>query len=424
MFEAARWGDEIEHTGALAGFLAGAVIGLAIAAAGAFFICTGGLGGILLGAVVGLGASMVPMLGEKFGSSFSSPAGQIERDGCSTNVFINRRNAAHAQLSTTKCDKHPPPVLVAEGSSNVFINGVAASRKGDKLTCGAKISGGSNNVFIGGGTTRYLPVDDEVPQWLRVTVDVLMVVASMGRSVASVYRLGVQAGLKAAGPCALRTGATIAASYLAGRFIIGPAVERAIGGFIGNPVDMTNGRKLLGDETDFVLPGLMPIEWSRFYASDLTVDSVLGQGWILPWEQSLRRSGGFVYHTDNQGRTVPFIDLEPGESIYNAHERIHLVRTAGGHYLLQTLDNTFFYFGEVPNDNTRAPLLRLENALGHYLHFTHSADGRLADVTAPGGVRVHLHYDNPLGRLTDVKRVVADSAVETLVRYRYDDNGQ
>ena len=118
-----------------------------------------------------------------------------------------------------------------------------------------------------------------------------------------------------------------------------------------NPVDLTTDRKLIPDEIDFSLPGLMPIEWSRFYASDLTVDSMLGRGWVLPWEQRLRRSGGFVYHTDNQGRSVPFIDLEPGESIYNPHERIHLVRTEAGHYILQTLDNVFFYFGEVSKDN-------------------------------------------------------------------------
>ncbi len=145
---------------------------------------------------------------------------------------------------------------------------------------------------------------------------------------------------------------------------------------------------------------------------------------MLPWEQSLRRSGSFVYLTDNQGRSVPFVDIEPGESIYNPYEQIYLVRSPGGHYLLQTLDNTFFYFGEVPDDNTPAPLQRLENALGHYLHFTRTADGTLTDISAPGGVRVHLHYDNPLGRLTDVKRVVDNEAVETLVQYRYDDNGQ
>nr|WP_268796877.1 RHS repeat-associated core domain-containing protein [Pseudomonas sp. BSw22131] len=199
-----------------------------------------------------------------------------------------------------------------------------------------------------------------------------------------------------------------------------------MGGFIGNPVDLTTGRKLLLDsgETDFVLPGLMTIEWSRFYASDLTVDSVLGQGWVLPWEQSLRRSGSFVYLTDNQGRSVPFVDVEPGERIYNPYEQIYLVRTQGGHYLLQTLDNVFFYFGEVPDDNTSVPLQRLENALGHYLHFTRTTEGTLTDISATGGVRVHLHYDNPLGRLTDVKRVVDNEAVETLVQYRYDDNGQ
>jgi hypothetical protein len=68
---------------------------------------------------------------------------------------------------------------------------------------------------------------------------------------------------------------------------------------------------------------------------------VLGQGWVLPWEQSLRRSGSFVYLTDNQGRSVPFVDVEPGERIYNPYEQIYLVRTQGGHYLLQTLDNVF-----------------------------------------------------------------------------------
>ncbi|SET47887.1 YD repeat-containing protein [Pseudomonas graminis] len=39
-------------------------------------------------------------------------------------------------------------------------------------------------------------------------------------------------------------------------------------------------------------------------------------------------------------------------------------------------------------------------------------------------MRIHLHYDNQRGRLTDVKRIVDNLAVETLVQYRYDDNGQ
>ena len=45
------------------------------------------------------------------------------------------------------------------------------------------------------------------------------------------------------------------------------------------------------------------------------------------------------------------------------------VCTEGGHYILQTLDNLFFYFGEVPDTNSEVPLQRIENALGHFLHF-------------------------------------------------------
>ncbi len=157
-------------------------------------------------------------------------------------------------------------------------------------------------------------------------------------------------------PCALKLISGFVTGEVASRYVAEPVARQVIGDLTGNPLDMTTDRKLLVNETDFVLPGMMPIEWPRFYASDLAIDSVLGQGWVLPWEQSLRRSGGFVYHTDNQGRSVPFIDLEPGESIYNPNEKIHLVRTAGGHYLLQTLDNVFFYFGEVPDDNTAVPL--------------------------------------------------------------------
>lgn len=124
---------------------------------------------------VGLAGNAIASIGESIGSAFSSPAGQIE--SASPNVFINGRPAAFAIESTAVCDKHSPIVKVAEGSSNVFINGQPAARKGDKLTCGAKIGTGSPNVFIGGGTQRYLPVDDEVSAMARYTVDILLVMA-------------------------------------------------------------------------------------------------------------------------------------------------------------------------------------------------------------------------------------------------------
>ncbi|MCY1464632.1 hypothetical protein D9M71_826790 [compost metagenome] len=58
--------------------------------------------------------------------------------------------------------------------------------------------------------------------------------------------------------------------------------------------------------------------------------------------------------------------------------------TEGGHYFLQTLDNLFFYFGEVPDDDSRVPLQRIENALGHFLHFTRT--GQPHPAVAGSGV--------------------------------------
>ncbi|MEE1920219.1 hypothetical protein V0R52_27925 [Pseudomonas asiatica] len=57
-----------------------------------------------------------------------------------------------------------------------------------------------------------------------------------------------------------------------------------------------------------------------------------------------------------------------GKRIYNPHKQVYLVCAEGGHYILQTLDNLFFYFGEVPDTNSEVPLQRIENALGHFLH--------------------------------------------------------
>ncbi|OPE56507.1 type IV secretion protein Rhs, partial [Pseudomonas syringae pv. tomato] len=422
MFEAARLMDEIDHTSAMTGFVLGAIVGIAAVAYVSFTVATCGLGGILLGLAVGLAGNAIASLGESIGAAFSSAAGQIESG--SPNVFINGRPAAFAIDSTAVCEKHSPIVKVAEGSSNVFINGKPAARKGDKLTCGAKIGTGSNNVFIGGGTHRYLAVDDEVSATARYTVDILLVVAGGAKAVGSIAKLGLQAGLKAAGPCALRFMGGIVLSDAIVRFGVAPLAEKVLGGLHGNPVDTTTGRKLLIDEFDFSLPGRMPIEWTRFYASDLNVDSVLGKGWVLPWEQSLRRKGSFLYLSDNQGRSVPFVTLDYNQRIYNAQEQLYLVRTNGGHYLVQTLDNVFYYFGEVPDDNQPVPLERIENALGHFLHFVRSEDGVLTDICATGGQRVHLHYDEVSHRLSTVKRIVDGKAVETLVRYHYDSNGQ
>ena len=76
MFEAARLTDPIAHTSALAGFLTGAVLGVALIATVAFATFTCGFGvALVAGLLAGVGATAILGLGEAIGKMFSSPSG-------------------------------------------------------------------------------------------------------------------------------------------------------------------------------------------------------------------------------------------------------------------------------------------------------------------------------------------------------------
>jgi len=166
MSEGGRVGDPIAHSSALGGLLTGLAVGAAVAIGVVAIVGSGGLAAVVM---VGAGIAGGARVGEVIGglASFSNDTGKI-LDG-SPNVFINGRPAALAHESSVGCDKHGIQ-RIAEGSSNVFINGRPVARKGDRSTCGGKISSGSPNVFIGGATAQTDEIDPEVPDWLRAAI--------------------------------------------------------------------------------------------------------------------------------------------------------------------------------------------------------------------------------------------------------------
>ena len=52
---------------------------------------------------------------------------------------------------THGCVAHPAHSgVIASGSASVYINGKAAGRIGDSVSCGGSVAVGSSNVMIGG----------------------------------------------------------------------------------------------------------------------------------------------------------------------------------------------------------------------------------------------------------------------------------
>lgn len=221
MYEAARVDDPIYHTSALAGFLIGAIIGIAIIAVAsfAFFTC-GFLAGLILSFLADQIASGVLQLGEAIGRSIHSTVGKILTG--SDNVSTNSRPAARAVLSTVICEDHSPEIRIAQGSGNIYINSQPAARKDDHTECDAVIEDGSPNVFLGGGTQTVLEISPEIPDWLRQVVDVLYVVAGMLGGLAGAARQAAKLGTKFGTKCA--------AKFIGGQ-LVGMGVSEAAMGF-------------------------------------------------------------------------------------------------------------------------------------------------------------------------------------------------
>ncbi len=429
------WGNLAKMGGSLiVGALVGAALTAVAVAAVGFVVGTGGLG---LGAVLAIGFCVsVAMEGSGLNGFIDRTINDLV-DRCippsiegkiasgSPDVNINSLAAARAAAPGEKdiitCAQHggPPPML-AQGSDNVFINDHPASRKDDQTTCGGKIAEGSGDVFIGGGTLTVREIEDERPWWIAALGTALGVALALcGRG-----RMNVSA-LKSALPCLLMNmGASMAGTWVGSK----------LRNFIGNPVNVVTGGKVLREISDFTLPGALPLEWTRFYSShDRRDTGLFGIGWSVPYEVelTLERDDGdeltAIVYCDAQGRTMRFPAVLPGESHYSSAEGYYLICTEAGQYVVESGDGLYRDFGiPAPGFAGTLRLQRLEDRNGNW-HALRYDDGLLRQLNDGCGRAVELVYDTRHPRRIAALRLVIgalEEPAETLVEYRYSAHGE
>ena len=443
---AARLNDPIAHTSTLgslakmggsliAGALIGAALSVAAVAAVGVVVGTGGLG---LGAVLAIGfAVSVAMeatgLNEfidhhvnRLVDEFIPPTIEGTIASGSWDVSINSLPAARAadpgMQDTVICAKHGsgPPHMLAQGSDNVFINDHPAARKGDKTTCDGTIAEGSDDVFIGGGTRTVREIEDERPWWITALGTALGVALALcGRG-----RMNISA-LKSALPCLLMNmGASMAGS------MVGHQIKTTI----GYPVNVITGGKVLREDPDIALPGPLPFEWSRFYSShDRRNGSLFGPGWSVSYEVTLTIEPATavaatkIAYCDEQGRTMQFPTVRPGESHFSSAEGYYLIRTKAGQYVVESVDGVYRDFG-IPADDYvgTLKLQRLEDRNGNW-HALHYEGNRLQRINDGCGRALELIYDTRhADRVAAVRltKGAENEAPGTMVEYRYTTQGE
>lgn len=437
MPEAARITDKIGHvsiwarlarvalrvgTSLVEGLAVAAVITLAvggsIATMGCGAIIVGGLIAGFIGSATGWSAykeKKIQELTEDIGSP--DITGMLSVMG-SPNVFVNNLFAARAITDKAVCSKHSgPPIPVAEGSDSVWINTFPAARKGDKTQCAAKITEGSPNVFFGGNKTAYLEVAEDKEWWetgLEIVIGLAMAKGSFPGRIGCMG-LGLIAGMA------------------------GDALGKGFRSLIGYPVNpATGGKVLLGDDdTDFVLPGPLPIEWKRRYSSsDTRVDGMFGAGWSIPYSVELHilqrgTPAEALIFIDDQGRKIDLPAIQPGQGLYNTAELLTIGCTPGGHYEIQTPDGLFYQFGgaaEQPGDQVLR-LKRLRDRNDNWLAFRRDDQGRLTNIADSVGRLLRLAYEQAAAQLPRLRAVhldqgASDENAGVLVRYDYGADGQ
>ncbi|NUO51498.1 MAG: RHS repeat protein [Polyangiaceae bacterium] len=148
----------------------------------------------------------------------------------------------------------------------------------------------------------------------------------------------------------------------------------------GHPVDVVTGRSYTNPAHDLVLPGPLPLVFTRRYSSTARKrDLGIGHGWChsFSWRIWVRRSD-IVLLTDD-GRMVEFPLLEPGD-----------VATSPGGWKLR-------------RDDTKFTLLISDGALRTF-HVAQSSPVTylLASVADPNGNVIRLEYDyDRLSRIVD-----------------------
>ncbi|CAD0261634.1 type IV secretion protein Rhs [Pseudomonas veronii] len=477
---AAREGDALLHSSMLADVLGGvleiaanvavtALATAAVVAAAGVTVATGGLGCVVLGAVVGavVGVGMsktgadkgLSRLCEYFANALFPPVIDAFISSGSPNVFINGKPAARAagkisdviaapggepsyldiaegffsQLwrptvaspvagaapcpgDKVDCHKHAPmpEQYMAEGSSRVFINGQPAVRSGDRSTCEAKVGTVqiSPNVIIGGAPVVVREIRSGKTPGVGLAVTALLTLRGGGAKFFSTLPCMVVGGLVSWGSSQVSNAITSA--------VVGSP----------NPVHSATGAKVLDgeDDLDFALPGLLPIEWQRYYSSrDERRDGLFGAGWSVIYEVfvemgGLPEGGERLVYTDEQARQIDMGVIPLGGAVFSAGEGLSVRRHAHGQVLIESVDGLYRLFEPTPGNPSHLRLSQLGDRNDNRILLDYDAQGRLSQLRDSfNDVRIELGYK--LGRVEQIERLFPDQSREVLASYHYDAAG-
>jgi RHS repeat-associated protein len=222
----------------------------------------------------------------------------------------------------------------------------------------------------------------------------------------------------------------------------GSRLRNALCAVTGHPVDIASGR-VFTSQTDFTLPGRIPIEFRRAYdTSAIDYESPFGPGWIHPYDIHLWEddSQGLVILRNEEARVVGFNPVEVGEKSFNPLEKLWLERLDEKVYVVRGAAGPRYKFAPVSQPEAAIAESRAGDSEINALRLTEIEDrngnritlsydqGRLSYIDNSAGHRLNFVYitlDNGSTRLAGINRAfdANSSRNSRLINYSYDADG-
>ena len=185
----------------------------------------------------------------------------------------------------------------------------------------------------------------------------------------------------------------------------------------GHPVNCVSGA-VVDKQTDFVLPGRIPLAWNRHYNSqDHDIPGLgIGHGWRTPADAHLAMDdAGLVTFSDGSPGGAVFQYLPDSGRVTEESSGAELFRD-GGYYKVQTKGGLTYSFPQVEPSAFPVLLERISDKHGSQVRFERDTNG-LTGISLGSGQKIKAQTLQ--GRIKRLYLLQPDQTTRDLVQYDY-----
>ncbi|WP_018630246.1 DUF6531 domain-containing protein [Niabella aurantiaca] len=189
---------------------------------------------------------------------------------------------------------------------------------------------------------------------------------------------------------------------------------------VSEPVDMATG-KVYHTNTDFELPGPIPLQWNRTYYSNAEVAGPLGYNWHHSYNMGLYdMDNGYFTLRLSDGREVALPKIHPGEVHFNRKEQLFFQNDKEGWFVTDAGQRQYRFNGPVNADGFHT-LSSVSDPSGFSISFLYDLKGCLKRIIDSRNQVLQVEND-ALGHITRIFTIVDDREI-SFIRYEYDAAG-